>query len=45
MVTNMRDDLAEFGVHYDNWFSERQFVTPDVIAQIVKKLREQWAHL
>ena len=39
MVTNMRDDLAEFGVHYDNWFSERQFVTPDVIAQLVKKLR------
>lgn len=39
IVADMREDLAEFGVHYDNWFSERQFVGTDVISKLIEKLR------
>ncbi len=39
IVADMREDLAEFGVHYDNWFSERQFVGTDVITRLIEKLR------
>lgn len=39
IVADMRGDLAEFGVHYDNWFSERQFVATDAVRQVLEKLK------
>lgn len=38
MVADMREDLAEFGVVYDNWFSEREFVASGVVAKLLAKL-------
>lgn len=40
MLADIRDDLAGFGVHYDNWFSERQFVATDVVDKLLAKLKE-----
>lgn len=40
VLGDIRNDLAEFGVHYDNWFSERQFVKTDVVDQLLKRLTE-----
>ena len=39
IVADMREDLAEFGVHYDNWFSERQFVASNAVTDTIKKLK------
>jgi arginyl-tRNA synthetase len=39
MVTNMREDLAEFGVVYDHWFSEREFVASGAVEKLLTKLR------
>ncbi|MBV9575045.1 MAG: arginine--tRNA ligase [Gammaproteobacteria bacterium] len=39
ITADMREDLAEFGVHYDNWFSERQFVTSDVVDKLLETLK------
>lgn len=38
MLEDFRDDLGDFGVHYDNWFSERQFVATDVVDKLLEKL-------
>lgn len=40
ILADIRQDLGEFGVHYDNWFSERQFVASDVVDKLLAKLRE-----
>lgn len=40
MVSDMREDLAEFGVTYDNWFSERQFVATGAVERLLEKLKE-----
>lgn len=45
ILTEIREDLAEFGVHFDNWFSERQLVsnttsTSNVMEHLLNKLRE-----
>lgn len=39
IVKDMHDDLAEFGVHYDNWFSERQFVGTPVVANLIEQFK------
>ncbi len=39
IVADMRGDLAEFGVHYDNWFSEKQFLATGAAQQMLEKLR------
>lgn len=39
ILKDIREDLAEFGVHYDNWFSERQFVASHVVDQLLEKLQ------
>ncbi len=39
IIADMREDLAEFGVHYDHWFSEREFVTSDVADKLLAKLK------
>ncbi|MBX3709932.1 MAG: arginine--tRNA ligase [Gammaproteobacteria bacterium] len=40
VLADIRNDLAEFGVQYDNWFSERQFVATDVVDKLLEKLKE-----
>jgi len=38
ILEDIQEDLSEFGVRYDNWFSERR-LTPD-IGVVVEKLKE-----
>lgn len=40
VLGDIREDLAEFGVHYDNWFSEREFVATDVVDKLLEKLKD-----
>ena len=38
ILDDIKDDLAEFGVEYDNWFSERSIA--DEVTQVVKRLED-----
>lgn len=38
VLADIKNDLAEFGVHYDNWFSEREFVSTDVVDKLLDTL-------
>jgi arginyl-tRNA synthetase len=40
IVADICDDLAEFGVSYDNWFSERAFVATNAVDHALEKLRK-----
>jgi arginyl-tRNA synthetase len=40
MLKNIERDLAEFGIEFDNWFSERT-LHPDKIQQAIASLREK----
>lgn len=37
IVADIREDLAEFGVHFDQWFSERQFVQSGVVDRLLEQ--------
>ncbi len=37
---DLQNDLAEFGVQYDNWFSEKQFTSTDVVDKLLEKLTQ-----
>ena len=39
MVEDIRDDLGEFGVHFDNWFSERSLLDGGDIEKSLEELR------
>jgi arginyl-tRNA synthetase len=39
ILTDIHDDLAEFGVEYQKWFSEREFVKTDVVDRNLKELQ------
>lgn len=39
ILADISNDLAEFGVHFDNWFSERKFVATNVVDKLLEKLR------
>ena len=39
ILTDIRDDLAEFGVVYDEWFSERSLVDTDEVSRAIEKLK------
>lgn len=41
ILNDIRDDLAEFGVTYQNWFSERAFVQTDVVDRNLKELEKK----
>ena len=41
ILADIREDLAEFAVHYQQWFSEKQLVTPEAIAKTLQQLDEQ----
>jgi arginyl-tRNA synthetase len=38
-LSDIREDLAEFGVRYDNWFSERSLMTSGAVARAIEKLK------
>ncbi|SDC11161.1 MULTISPECIES: arginine--tRNA ligase [unclassified Candidatus Frackibacter] len=39
LLANIKRDLAEFGIEFDNWFSERKLHTEDKIEDVVKELK------
>lgn len=41
ILKDIHDDLAEFGTHFDEWFSERQFTQSDVVARMIHVLQEK----
>lgn len=43
ILDDIRDDLAAFGVHYQNWFSERSLADSGAIEAAVRDLRERGA--
>ncbi len=40
ILADIREDLEAFGVHYDEWFSERRLVQSGEIEKALKKLQE-----
>ena len=40
ILENIRRDLEEFGVHYDDWFSERSLTENGLVESAVQRLRE-----
>lgn len=40
ILDDIREDLAEFGVFFDEWFSERSLLTSKVVQECVHKLQE-----
>lgn len=38
ILSDIRDDLAEFGVHYDQWFSERSLTDDSAVQTALAKL-------
>ena len=40
ILGDIREDLAEFGVHYQQWFSERSLTTePDQVSRAIERLQ------
>jgi arginyl-tRNA synthetase len=39
MLAEIRDDLREFGVEFENWYSERSFVASGAIDRALERLR------
>lgn len=39
ILADISNDLAEFGVQFDNWFSERDFVASGVVDKLLEKLK------
>jgi len=37
---DISDDMAEFGVHFDNWCSEKTFVMTDAVDKVIQQLRD-----
>jgi arginyl-tRNA synthetase len=40
ILADIRDDLSEFGVNYDEWFSERSLLESGAVARVIERLRE-----
>ena len=40
ILKNIRSDLAEFGIEYDNWFSERSLADEGAIDRVIKQLKD-----
>lgn len=40
ILSDIHDDLADFGVHYQQWFSEREFVQSDVVDKNIEELKK-----
>jgi arginyl-tRNA synthetase len=39
VLKDIKDDLAEFGVHYDNWFSEQSLLDNAAISESIQALK------
>lgn len=39
IVSDIREDLSEFGVHFDDWFSERYLVSTGLVDRMLEKLK------
>ncbi len=39
MLADIRDDLADFGVHYDRWYSERTLMQSGAVERAMERLR------
>ena len=39
ILSNIREDLTEFGVRYDNWYSERDNITQTIVLDLLKRLK------
>jgi arginyl-tRNA synthetase len=39
VLSDIRNDLTEFGVTFQNWFSERQFVQTDAVDRLIQVLQ------
>lgn len=39
ILADIKADLAEFGVNYQNWFSERSLVTEGAVSRAIEKLK------
>ena len=39
ILNEIRDDLSEFGVTYQQWFSERSLLQNDAISRVIERLR------
>ena len=39
ILADIRDDLAEFGVHFQEWFSERRFTETDVVDRMFERMK------
>jgi arginyl-tRNA synthetase len=40
ILDDIRDDLADFGVHYDEWYSERSLTEKGLVNKGIERLRE-----
>jgi arginyl-tRNA synthetase len=40
VLTDIKDDLAEFGVYYDNWFSEQSLLDNAAIGESIQALKD-----
>jgi arginyl-tRNA synthetase len=40
ILIDIRDDLEEFGIHFDNWFSERSLTDSDVVDRMLERLQK-----
>ncbi len=40
ILHNIRNDLAAFGIEYQNWYSERSLMEDDKVARCITRLRE-----
>jgi arginyl-tRNA synthetase len=40
ILENIRRDLEEFGVHYDEWFSERSLTSNDSVQRAIQRLKD-----
>ena len=41
ILKDIHDDLAEFGVKFDHWFSEREIAETDVVDRMIETLRNE----
>jgi arginyl-tRNA synthetase len=40
ILKDIREDLEEFGIIYDEWFSERDFANTDVVDRMIERMQE-----
>lgn len=40
ILKDIHDDLADFGVHFDEWYSERQLTESDVVDRMIQTLQQ-----